>query len=751
MKRYAFNEDWKFSIVEASDPQLTKIFKGEIVPECANIEFDDSKMQYVRLPHTAKELPYNNFSTEEYQLVCCYRKIFDITEEMLSGHVFIEFGAIAHRALIYVNGNLVADHGCGYTAIRCELTDFLSAGRNVIAVIADSRESLNVPPFGYVIDYLTYSGIYREVFIEASGEDYIEDVFCHTSDELSNIKHLTMEVKLNRSGAFVMTCSLTRHGEKQVLLQKSFMISGTEAVLDWDIPGARLWDIDEPNLYDIEFTLKKDSMVCDSRIECVGFRKAQFTNDGFLLNGRKLKLRGLNRHQAYPYIGYAMPGRAQEDDVNILKELGVNIVRTSHYPQSRYFIRQCDEKGLLVFTEMPGWQHIGDISWQDQAVENVREMILQYRNHPSIIIWGVRINESQDNDDFYIRTNELAHKLDPYRPTGGVRNFHHSSLLEDVYTFNDFVHEGDNQGLEAKEQVTSDMDKPYMVTEHNGHMYPVKPFDCEELRLNQAKRHARVLDDAYGNDNICSVIGWCMFDYNTHKDFGSGDNICYHGVLDMFRNPKMAAYLYASQQEERPVLHISSSMDIGEHPAGIMGDIYAFTNGDKVRIYRDDQLINEVSTDDTVYKNMPHGPVAIGDQDAMGWGGAAADYRFEALRDGEVIASAMSTPEKLPLLKVSADRRNLTEVETYDVSCVRIKAVDKFGNVLHYYQEPVILQADGAIKIIGPRVISLKGGMGGTYVKTTGVAGPGSLNIIDANGKISTIEYMVEKKKVPSI
>lgn len=121
-------------------------------------------------------------------------------------------------------------------------------------------------------------------------------------------------------------------------------------------------------------------------------------------------------------MGYAMPASIQRMDAEVLKkELGLNAVRTSHYPQSQEFINRCDELGLMVFTEIPGWQHIGDEAWKAQAVENVKDMVIQYRNHPSIILWGVRINESQDDDEFYRRTNAIAHKLDDTRQTGGVR------------------------------------------------------------------------------------------------------------------------------------------------------------------------------------------------------------------------------------------------------------------------------------------------------------------------------------------
>lgn len=125
--------------------------------------------------------------------------------------------------------------------------------------------------------------------------------------------------------------------------------------------------------------------------------------------------------------------------------------------------------------------------------------------------------------------------------------------------------------MSTQKKITPDMERAYLVSEYNGHMYPAKAFDWEEHRAEQAIRHANVLDAIAGEEDISGSFGWCMTDYNTHKDFGSGDRICYHGVMDMFRNPKLAADIYACQQEERPVLSVSSTMDIGEHPGGAEG------------------------------------------------------------------------------------------------------------------------------------------------------------------------------------
>ena len=130
------------------------------------------------------------------------------------------------------------------------------------------------------------------------------------------------------------------------------------------------------------------------------------------------------------------------------------------------------------------------------------------------------------------------------------------------------------------------MNKALIVSEHNGHMFPTKSYDTWRRRQEHALRHARVQNDAAADGEHAGRFGWCMFDYQTHKDFGSGDRICYHGVMDAFRNPKTAAAVYASQGDARPVLELGKTMDIGDYPAGQPGAIYAFTNADEVRLYK---------------------------------------------------------------------------------------------------------------------------------------------------------------------
>ena len=815
-KRIYLNNNWGFT--EQFTEELTrKDYEGQL--------------QQVRLPHTCKETPLHYFDESLYQMVSGYRRILEAPADWKGKRVRLTFDGVGHACRVFLNGELIGEHHCGYTAFSMELTGKLILGEeNVIAVEVDSRESLNVPPFGFVIDYMTFGGIYRDAYLDVFEEAYLEDVFTSTVQVTGH--RVRSRVKINSlkrketegaawNGKYLVKQWLRKKGndayvflgekkaaqdsdlektakrasrfggEAGLYLATDYAVDGKE-----ELGGIELWDIDNPALYQLKTQLFDGEKLLDEREDVFGFRSVRFRADGFYLNGKKLKLRGLNRHQSYPYVGYAAPKSLQVNDADILKyELGVNAVRTSHYPQSHYFLDRCDEIGLLVFTEMPGWQHVGDAAWKDQAVKNVEDMILQYRNHPSIMIWGVRINESVDDDEFYKRTNEVARRLDPTRQTGGVRAIKKSHLLEDVYTYNDFVHEGDNRGCEPKKAVTSDVTKPYLITEHNGHMFPTKSYDCEDKRLEHALRHANVLEAVGAQEDISGCFGWCMFDYNTHKDFGSGDRICYHGVMDMFRNPKLAAATYASQQDAIPVLVVSSSMDIGEHPGGNRGKIYLFTNADCVKMYKNGEFVREYRPEDSPYVNLPHGPMLVDDfigdvletKEGMkpaqarnvkkllntvarlglnkmpldvkltaakliavngmnfdqatvlytkyvgDWGGTSTAYRFDAIKDGKVVKTVEKQPMRSLRLSATADHVNLKEDQTYDVAAIRIQMQDEFGNCLSFYGDPVSFEVQGEVELIGPSQTAFQGGMTGTYVRTTGKSGNGKL-IVRAQG-----------------
>jgi len=741
----------------------------------------------VRLPHNIKELPLHYAAPEDYETVCGYRRHMFIEEAWREKRIFLQFDGAAHIATVYANGCEVCTHRCGYTAFRAEITDFVTFGaENEIAVRLDCTENGEIPPFGLVIDYLTYGGLYREAWLDVREQSYIADMFV-MADEHKNVK-----VGLSVAGCAELSYIRIMDGDR--------CLTQVGRSREFSVRDARLWTLEEPKLYTCEAHLTNGDTKCVS----FGFRSAKFEKDGFYLNGEKIFLRGLNRHQSYPYMGYAATESLQREDARILKrELACNAVRTSHYPQSQHFIDECDRLGLLVFTEIPGWQHVGDEKWQEQAIENVREMVVQYRNHPSIILWGVRINESQDFDGFYAQTNDICRRLDPTRQTSGVRFLEKSSLLEDIYAFNDFSHNGKNGGVRRKKHVTPDMEKPLLISEHNGHMFPTKAFDPWEKRQEQALRHARVLSDANDGEH-CGCFGWCMFDYATHKDFGSGDRICYHGVMDSFRNPKPAAALYASQGMEAPVLEVGSPMDIGDYAAGQIGKFYVFTNADKVKLYKNGIFVTDIEKSE--FTGLPHGPMAvedtigellktqegftgtkerlmhaalvsaqkyglnmpIGDKLKMvwcmlrysmsfadgyalygkyvgNWGGEATRWRFDAIKDGRVVSSVTKAPGRMLRLEVKTGSTCLKEGDCYDMAAVRVRILDENGSLAAYSQLPVSFTLTGNAELIGPSTVTAEGGMCGTYLRTAGESGAAELEISAPGVESVKINFTVEK------
>ena len=783
--------------------------------EEAMIDEPMKESRLINIPHTVKETPLSYFDESIYQMESAYQKSIFAPVQWNGKVVILTFEAVGHSCDVYINGKHTKHHDCGYTAFSCDVSELLNYGEeNLITVKVNSKENLDQPPFGYVIDYMTYGGIYRDVYFEIKEQTHFTDVFLQPSllERISTSKRTPKQIKMMKVQGILKTqCYLSKNvydlAVKERVFIKQFL--GEELILSQPVGGlesdgdeyilnlttaptsVKLWDVESPYLYNVKTQLLLDDEVVDEFEASVGFRSSEFRKNGYYLNGRKVKLRGLNRHQSYPYVGYAMPESMQRLDAKILKdELGLNAVRTSHYPQSQYFIDECDKLGLLVFTEIPGWQHIGGSKWQDIAVENTKDMVLQYRNHPSIILWGVRINESIDNDDFYKRTNEVAHRYDPTRPTGGVRAHAKSSLLEDVYTYNDFVHSGNNKGCSKKSEITSDEEKPYLVSEYNGHMFPTKSYDPEEHRQEHAIRHANVLNAIAGESDIAGSFGWCMFDYNTHKDFGSGDRICYHGVMDMFRNPKLAASVYSAFSENDIVLDITTSFDIGEHPACNRGKSYIITNADSVKMYKNDVLVKEYFPQDSTFENLKHGPILIDDfvgdavendgeftkgqaklikqalnQVTLGgfkitpslawiafrlvvfhhvspskavpiynkfigdWGGESREYKFEAIKDGKVVKTVKKAAVTNAHIEAKASHTLLTELHTYDVSHIRIKIADQNDNQLYFFNRPVSFEVEGPFEIIGPKVVSPVGGATGVYIKSIGEDGDGKLTI----------------------
>jgi len=721
----SFNEGWSFH--EGFGQRLLE-------------SFDAAKS--VSLPHTAVELPFNYFDETSYQRAFTYQKVLRWLPEFEGREISLVFDAAMADSVVYLNGEEIIAHKDGYTPFEARLTGKLVRGENLVTVKIDGSENPAIPPFGGRIDYLTYAGIYRDVWLKVTDPVSIRNLKIETTDVLGPEKSATVRVDIanpeGRSFSATVTATL-KQADGTIIATAATETIGERTRLSFGgLIGITLWDISNPTLYEVTVELRTEHG-SDRLSTQFGFRTAEFTPEGFLLNGRPLKLRGLNRHQAFPYVGYAAGRSAQERDADIMKTvLKCNIVRTSHYPQSKWFLDRCDAIGLLVFEEIPGWQHIGDADWQKESIENVRRMIERDWNHPSIIIWGVRINESQDSHDFYVETNRLARELDSTRQTGGVRYLTESELLEDVYTMNDFILgneelPGANRprtALRGQQENTGLSRKvPYLITEFNGHMHPTKIYDQEQRQAEHVRRHLDVLNAAYGDPDISGAIGWCMFDYNTHKDFGSGDRICYHGVMDMFREPKFAAYAYISQCDpsDEIVMKPVTFWARGERNIGGVLPLIILTNCDEVELQYG-ALSKRVGPDRENYPHLPHPPIVLDHrhftQDELGtWGLEWIDGTFTGYIGGNPVASLTLAADPLPTrLEIVADSQTLKARER-DSTRVVIRALDQCGQRLPFMNDGISLKVHGPAKIVGPTNVPLQGGTAGFWLEATGLIG----------------------------
>lgn len=692
----------------------------------------------VRLPHTAVELPFAYFDERAYQRPFTYEKRFEMDPDWAGREVSLVFEGAMANSRVSLNGEAIATHADGYTPFEARLTGLVKPGENVVSVVVDGSENPDIPPFGGVIDYLTFAGIYREAQLRVTAPVFIANCKIETPDVLSDRKRVTVAVDIANpqthalSGKIVATLC---DPSGTAMASTTVHLDGDKTLLELtDIDGIRLWHLDDPVLYELVLSLETP-FGTDRTVTKFGFRAAKFTPEGFLLNGQRLKLIGLDRHQSFPYAGYGLGRAAQERDAEILKtELRVNIVRTSHYPQSPFFLDKCDELGLLVLEEIPGWQHIGGEKWKAESVENVRRMVRRDWNHPSIITWGVRINESPDDHDFYAATNAAARELDTTRPTCGVRNFVESELLEDVYTMNDFI-DGDHKELGGnrpkvplrKQREVTGLDHlvPYLVTEFGGHTYPTKTYDQEQRLAEHTRRYLDVLNATYGDPQISGSIGWCAFDYNTHKDFGSGDRICHHGVMDMFREPKFAAYVYTSQSDPKDgaVLEPVTFWARGERNVGGVLPLIVLTNCDEIEFRYGGNAPKRFTPDRETFPHLPHAPVIIQQQhftaDELGeWGMRWEDGSFAGYVNGrKVVEKHFAADPVASKLTLAADK---AQIGTNDCVRLMVRVLDQAGNKLPFFLEPVEITVDGPADLIGPRLVSLRGGAVGFWLRAKG-------------------------------
>lgn len=701
----------------------------------------DDAFTGVTLPHCVAKLSWQEWDPLSWEDVWLYRRHLSLPKEFANRRVFVKFDAAMVTTDTAINGVALPIHKGGYLPFTYELTHSLKDGDNVLDLKVDARFQ-NVPPEGSprgvrAVDYYLPGGIIRGASLYAVPQAFVSDVFAKPVDVLKpsrrvqvacaidaampSTKPLHVEVKLMDGDHVVSSVrkrvALTQAGVTNLELE----LTGLGAV--------KLWDIDAPHLYDVVTTLLEDGEPVHDYRTRIGFRDASFTVDGFFLNGRRLRLFGLDRHEIYPYTGYAMPARVMRRDAEIIrKEFHCNTVRCSHYPQHEAFLDACDELGLMVWEETPGWQYIGNADFQDQVVQNVGDMIRRDRNHASIIVWGVRVNESADVQPLYRRTTALAKSLDDSRPDSGSMT-HTSNWKtdwhEDVFALDDYHAEDGKVAIHAPLPGV-----PYMLAETVGqYSYTTKGFGNlyrrganVEVQYKQALYHAQAHDKALGYPRFCGVIAWCAFEYASPDNSYKG--VKNPGVADVFRIPKLGASFYQAQvsPDVKPVIIPNFYWDFGQMtPRGPGKNVAIFSNCERLEVFVGGKHYATLQPDRKNYPNIRYAPSFV-DLDLDGTD--HPELRIEGYVKGHVVLTrSFSSDPSEDVFVARADDPAISG-DGIDATRVVLEVTDKFGALRLLGGGDVSFELSGPGVLVGDNPFSLteSAGAGAVWVKAQPVS-----------------------------
>ncbi|HEX4646225.1 MAG TPA: glycoside hydrolase family 2 TIM barrel-domain containing protein [Verrucomicrobiae bacterium] len=714
------------------------LFGGKFVEGADQPGFNDSAFSHVTLPHCVAKLSWQNWDPSTWEDVWIYRRHFSMPDGFRNHRIFLDFDKVMLGAKPVINGKALPEHLGGYLPFHYEITEWLKEKDNVLAVTVDSRWQ-KVPPEGNPkgptsVDYLEAGGIPGSVTLRVMPPVFISDVFAKPVKVLDPDRHLEIigvvdaaappskpvriKVDLMSGHRRVATASKTLQLEKAG--ETNFQLALP------NLGNVQLWNLETPHLYDVVATLIVDEQPMHGYRTRVGLREARCEVDGFFLNGRRVRLFGLNRHEVYPYVGYAMPDRVMRRDAEILRhEFNCNIVRCSHYPQKEAFLDACDELGLMVWQEPPGWGYLGDDAWKEFVVRDVREMILRDRNHPSIVICGVRVNESRNDPPLYQRTTEIAKTLDGTRATSGSmtnrRNWE-KEWHEDVFAMDDY-HSAPDGSVAIEKPIPG---LPYMLSEvvgqwsyggGKGFTNRYRRAGDLAIQTHQAILHAQAHDRAAAYEGFLGVIGWCAFDYASLMNHYQA--VKCPGVSDVFRIPKLGASFYQSQisPQIRPVIKPSFFWDFGpKSPRGPGQNSAIFSNCDRLEVFIAGKKTAELQPDRANYPHLKYPPFFCHlDLD----GSAKPELRIDGYVGNRLALSrSFSSDPGHDQFLLAADDAELIG-NGADATRLVFKVADKYGAERAFANGDVTFEITGPGVIVGdnPFALADSGGVGAIWIK----------------------------------
>ncbi|WP_331346101.1 glycoside hydrolase family 2 TIM barrel-domain containing protein [Cellvibrio sp. UBA7661] len=697
--------------------------------------------QTIQIPHTPKIEPL--VVNEQFQGDAWYKKIITPEAGWKEKQIALKFEAAMNVAEAWLNGEKLTTHVGGYLPFTVNLTEKLKwDSPNELMVRLDNRDNpITGPKPLKDLDFNTYGGIYRSVQLQINNDLHITDAVAAGKKASGGIFVTYPQVSKEQAMVRIQTHVYNAHydpkkfrvvqrlmdGEKVVADQTSPLLSITgksdqENIIELPVTQPRLWSPKTPNLYQLVTRVYEGDSLVDEKTTRIGIREFKWVEGQLFINGEKTFLRGVNRHQEYPYVGYATSDAADYRDAVKIKSAGFDYVRLSHYPHSPAFMAAADELGLVLLDSILGWQYFSeDPAFQAQIQQTCRDLIRRDRNHASVMAWECSLNESWMTEPFIDSLTNIVHEEYPGSMSAGWQEYGY-----DIYL----------QARQHRLEHYKEPNKPYIVSEYGDWEYYAMNAGLNQTAwadLLQADRSSRQLlsdgekrllqqasniQEAH-NDNFNTPAFadgyWVMFDYNR----GYAPDLESSGIMSIDRLPKYSYYFYQSQRDANevsdkfasgPMVFIASEWN--EHSSL---DVRVFSNTDEVELILNGKIIAKQTPDqNNNSKNLKHPPFtfkvdkfAAGELKAIGYidGKAAAEYKVVTPGEAARLRMSVDTSGKAPQAGVK------------DVVFVYAQLVDSDGDPLRSNNVPVNFSVTGSATLISPAEVVTSNGIASALIE----------------------------------
>ena len=580
------------------------------INELTNLNF-----KKVSVPHTWNNLDGQDGGSDYFRGTCAYVKTLDINKKD-NKEYYLEFKGVNSIATVYVNSKQMVEHRGGFSTFRVNVTDVINSGINEVLVLVNNEANDFVYP--QTADFTFFGGIYRDVnLLEVNPSRFDLDYFGSEGVKVTpTVNDKDGKVSLEW---FVTNNKETLDLNVEILFEDEVLVNKTVKSnlnkLDLDIKDIVLWDgIKSPKMYEVKFTLLDSETILDSRNIRFGFRTYEVTKDGFFLNGRQYNLHGVSRHQDRLDMGWAITKKEHKEDIELIKEVGANSIRLAHYQHDDYFYDLCDEYGMVVWAEIP-YISVHMDNGHDNAIQQMKELVIQQYNHPSICIWGISNEitiggESESQVKLHHELNDLVKELDKTRPTTlacVTMCDTHSPLtsITDCIAYNHYfgwyIGETKDNGEWLDDFRKEFPNKPIGLSEYgceaNLALHSKDPKKGDYSEEYQAIYHEDMLKTFEERPYLWSVYVWNMFDFAVdQRDEGGVKGRNNKGLVTIDRQIKKDSfYLYKAYWSDEQFVHITSKRYVNRQDKEI--NVKVYSNCSEVSLYVNNKLVETLKGD----------------------------------------------------------------------------------------------------------------------------------------------------------